>query len=141
MASRRQALGAAASSTAGLPQPAAVGGSKRRPRSAIAWSCLGFAVGTLFWSATGYAPSLRYAMPGSAPDHTGSVLATAPAKPSDRLPAFPSSRPEEPVRANCVALVLDRMSQQTRPDHCPVDDTQLQFAHSSGRQDRLRPLE
>lgn len=133
-------LGAAGSSAAGTVRPGADGGGQRWRRSALAWSCFGFLAGTLFWSATGHGPALTGAVPGLAPNQTGSLAAAASAKPSDRLPAF-SHGQTAAVRANCVALVLDRITQQTRRDPCPPGGPELQFAESSGRQDRLPPLE
>ena len=141
MASRRQMLGAAYSTEAGTTGLGTAADGLRRRRSALVWGCLGFVLGTMFWSATGHGPTLSAVMPGLAPDQTGSITTAAPAKPSDRLPAYPSSQAVETGRANCVTLVLDRISQQTREDACPAGAPELRFADSAGRQDRLRPLE
>lgn len=139
MASRRQMLGTAGSAAAGSMLPGAAGG-QRRYWSALTWSCLGFAAGTLFWSATGGDSTMRTIVPVLTPEQTGSITISS-AKPADRLPAFMSNPSGKAVRTNCVALVLDRATQEIRPDPCPPGGPELQFAGSSGRQDRLPPLE
>ncbi len=117
--------------------PIAAPGTPRR--SAVVWSLFGFVAATLFWNATGFGPSLSVVARGLAPEHTGSI-AKAP-KPADRLPLFARSGDGVPVQSNCTALVLDRTIQHTRPGDCLTDVPPLEYAHSTGRQDRLRPLE
>lgn len=134
-------LGAAYSTEAGTTGLGTAADGLRRRRSALVWGCLGFVLGTMFWSATGHGPTLSAVMPGLAPDQTGSITTAAPAKPSDRLPVVPSSRTAEAGYENCVALVLDRITRQTRQDECPTSAPELRFAESPGRQDRLGPLE
>lgn len=105
-------------------------------RTAITWSVVGFALATIFWSLAGYGPGLGVLARGAAPEYTASIT-TAPQKLADRLPAVTRSDSGRLVKTNCTALVLDRADQLTRPADCLADAPELEYAGTSGRQDRL----
>ncbi len=111
-------------------------GPSNARRTAVTWSIVGFAIATIFWSVTGYAPGLGVLARGAAPERTGSIT-TAPEKLADRVPALTRSESGRMVRTNCTALVLDRADQLTRPADCLADAPELEYAETNGRQDRL----
>lgn len=111
------------------PGPSGAAARGGMGRSIIVWCGIGFAAGSLFWTAV-TSPQLGHALRISAPpQHTASI--PEPGKLPDRLSEGVQGGP------GCIALVLDRSGRETRADHCPGEELSLQHLAGSGRQDRL----
>ena len=108
-------------------------------RSALVWSGLGFAAGSLFWNVV--SPEADFArifgLTTSAPEYTASIPLLE--KLPHRLPAMSLNGVGDGAEANCIELILDRVTRETRPANCTADSALLELAESSARQDRLVP--